>query len=190
MSDHPTPLPSYVRWTLFAGIVIAIISVGAAFVVVWFARGEILSLSSQLAGTADGYGALVPDKALVNERSEIRSLLVASTIVSYDQSLRTAALALATAILAIGFALFVMEVESAYKASGRVASGQAFKIEASSPGLLCFVMATILIVVVMARGVSIEHLTKADSQSASASSAPHNPADSAVQRNSDPGASQ
>ena len=64
--------------------------------------------------------------------------------VANKQTVVIVALAASFSLIAIGFALFVMGVEAAYTISGSNPTGR-LVIQASSPGLVCFILATLTI---------------------------------------------
>lgn len=63
------------------------------------------------------------------------------------QTMAVVAMAAGFGLLAIGFALFVMGIESAFQLSGSAGEIGGVVLKASSPGLLCFILAAIIFVV-------------------------------------------
>jgi hypothetical protein len=72
-------------------------------------------------------------------------------------------------MMAIGFALFVLGIESAYSLSGETGPSAKLALSSSSPGLVCFLLSTIIIVMAMTRSMEAslgERLSPTDDKQA------------------------
>lgn len=73
-----------------------------------------------------------------------------------QQALNVVALAVAFALMAVGFALFVMGAEGAFQLEGRHPSAGNVVAKATAPGLLCFVLSAGVVLVALRMHVEIE----------------------------------
>jgi len=137
----------WARRMTIAGLIIAAINVALGW---WMLirAGSVTPIVSP-DRFADSVQALRPDS--LAERSEVRSLLVTSFLVANDHAVAVVVLAFAFTMVALGFALFVMGVESAFEFQGGQSDFGSVAIRATAPGLICFVLATILLAFTISR---------------------------------------
>ena len=104
------------------------------------------------------------------------------------------AMAASFSLIALGFALFVMGFEAAYGVSGTSPAGSVV-IQATSPGLLCFVLAALVICFAITRRTDVRfapmELSKQSGQLVTServvpATSPSNPAPSATPKNDVP----
>jgi len=98
------------------------------------------------AATADANKLLFLNKVIEND--------VNHRNIANKQTAVIVAMAASFSLIAIGFALFVMGVEAAYTISGKNATAS-LVVGASSPGLLCFLLAAVVIGVAITRQTSV-----------------------------------
>lgn len=93
-------------------------------------------LDSQEGASANGYTLL---NRMVDAEIQIRT-------VQGTQTLCVVAMAGSFAMMAIGFALFVMGAEGAFQLEGQAPAGGNLVLKSTAPGILCFALAAIVLV--------------------------------------------
>jgi hypothetical protein len=137
------------------GVFICLLNMGAAwyliissnkFVVSPLVSGRATSATSEalkLTAAAD------PDKLIILDR------IVQSDVnhrnITNKQTAVMVAMGASFCLIAIGFALFVMGVEAAYAISGDSPTTGRLVIQATSPGLLCFILAAVVVCFALTR---------------------------------------
>ncbi len=71
------------------------------------------------------------------------------------QTLCVVAMAGAFAMMAIGFALFVMGAEGAFQLEGSAPTGGNLVLKSTTPGVLCFALATLILMVALYKQISL-----------------------------------
>ncbi|MEZ6242692.1 MAG: hypothetical protein R3B57_06570 [Phycisphaerales bacterium] len=84
------------------------------------------------------------------------NLLVQVRRVLNEQALNAVALGGATALLAIGFALFVIGIDGAFTVHGTAGTQGSVVLQGSAPGLLCFTLAAGLLALAMVRDTPLK----------------------------------
>lgn len=154
MSDTPTSIYSGLSqkarlWVLALGAAIAVLNLGAA----WYFSHETsqsLRLSSAdlapfkewLAG--QGHESLSPE-ARYDLSARALHIVAYSKAIANKQGLVLACFGAAFALGAIGFSLFVIGADGAFKASAGTSDKAKLVLSGTAPGLLCFVIGGLLV---------------------------------------------
>lgn len=148
-SDQKLQL-TWSRWIFAAGVLIFFANMAVCWSVAWTASSSIEeNLLKQLTDGADKASTIErAHSASANEAIFLNRLLEAAThikAVSNKQTMVVVAMAGGFSLMAIGFALFVMGIESAYsiKASGPELGS--LVIRSSAPGLVAFILAATIL---------------------------------------------
>jgi hypothetical protein len=142
------------RWSFAAGIVIFLINM----IVAWW----VVCTSKQFIATP------MPNAALASApsgRAPINQLIYASRIQELNVHLRAMAnqqttviigMASAFSFMAVGFALFVMGIRSAFSFSGEAGPNHRLVLSSASPGILCFVLSTGIMLFALSRPIALQ----------------------------------
>lgn len=141
------------------GVGICLLNMGAA----WFLiRSSNKFVMTGLIG--DSKSSSATNEVLNQARTATwEKLIFLDRIVEYDvnhrniankQTIVIVAMAASFSFVAIGFALFVMGVEAAYTISGN-SPKESLVIQATSPGLVCFLLAAIVVCVAITRRTEV-----------------------------------
>lgn len=151
--EDPPPAPSAMDKVLKPSVYLAILVFLLNMIGAWAVAGRStqvigrpLVMDGQRTAVAEAIGLAGSD----NQKTHvfINRLLDADTqarVIQSRQSVVVVAMSAAFALIAIGFALFVMGAEGAFKVQGQVADRGALVVKATAPGILCFVLATCVI---------------------------------------------
>jgi hypothetical protein len=136
-------------WVLAFGGLIALLNLGAAWYFS-FNVGETLQFSkNDMAVLGEWLKLPVVDALSENHKYDLsaRSLhaLVLSKVIANKQGLVLACFGAGFALASIGFSLFVIGADGAFKLSSEFGSNARFVLSGTAPGLLCFVLAALLI---------------------------------------------
>ncbi len=102
------------------------------------------SLALEKMSSADGNGHVFINHLVT---AELQLLTVQN-----QHTISVVAMSAAFALLAIGFALFVMGAEGAFKIAGKLSDGQNLVLKSTAPGLLCFFLSALLIYATLTHG--------------------------------------
>jgi hypothetical protein len=153
-------------WLVLIGVSICLLNMGAAWYLIILSNGFVVTgLVTGVPSATDKALTLIPT-------ADANELIVLDRIVQSDVNHRnlankqiavTVAMAASFCLVAIGFALFVMGVEAAYAISGSSPTG-GLVIQATSPGLLCFILAAVVVCFALARHSEVTYPPLAVSQ--------------------------
>lgn len=142
------------RWSFAAGIVIFLINM----VVAWW----VVCSSKQFIATPMPNAALA---SIPSGRGPINQLIFASRIEEINVHLRAMAnqqttviigMASAFSFVAVGFALFVMGIRSAFSFSGEAGPNHRLVLSSASPGILCFVLSAGIMIFALSRPIALQ----------------------------------
>jgi hypothetical protein len=138
-------------------VVLAVIVFLANMLVAWwltYASGQVVGRSLlHEEGSAAARVLDASPKASANTHVLLNRILDAELqlrTVQNRQTITIVAMSVAFALLAIGFALFVMGAEGAFKVEGQVADRGNLVVKATAPGLLCFLVAAFVVAMALA----------------------------------------
>ena len=155
-SDGKTALEKVGTASVYLAIVIFIFNMTGAWYMVVRSGGVVgralidptrptaSSLALEKMSGADGNGHVFLNHLLTAEL-QLRT-------VQNQQTLSVVVMSAAFALLAIGFALFVMGAEGAFKITGKISDGQNLVLKSTAPGLLCFILSALFIYATISRG--------------------------------------
>jgi len=151
MSDTKNS-PSLVERASGFSLRLAVLVFMANMVAAWWITGESTSvIGKPLVAeypTATSLAVNVAPEANANTHVLLNRLLNTELMLRAAQNRHTitvVALSVAFALVAIGFALFVMGAEGAFRFEGEVKDQGNLMVKATAPGLLCFVLAVIIV---------------------------------------------
>ena len=135
-------------WSVGLAVVVFLLNMAAAWYIVGDSTiliskplvGESTSAVSAVLAAAD---EATPNQMVLLNRVVDTELLLRT--IQNRQSLTVVSMCAAFALIAIGFALFVMGAEGAFSFSGEVKDRGTLVLQSASPGLLCFVLAAIIV---------------------------------------------
>lgn len=150
--ESANPAPSAIqsgsrRWPgLLVVIALLVFFVNMGFA--WY-----VTLNSIQTMRQQGIGALDQQKL---EPSQIRMLEIKfyEEVVKGRQLVLIVGMSTGFGMMAIGFALFVLGITSGYGITGETGSSVNLALTSSSPGLLCFLLSTAIMIVAMTRPMS------------------------------------
>lgn len=142
------------RWSFAAGIVIFLVNM----IVAWW----VVCSSKQFIATP------MPNAALASMpagRGPVNQLIFASRMEEINVHLRAMANQQTTVIIgmassfsfvAVGFALFVMGIRSAFSFSGAAGPNHRLVLSSTSPGILCFVLSAGIMLFALSRPIALQ----------------------------------
>ena len=142
------------RWSFAVGIVIFLLNM----IVAWW----VVCSSKQFIATPMPNAALA---AMPTGRGPINQLIFASRIEEINVHLRAMAnqqttviigMASAFSFVAVGFALFVMGIRSAFSFSGTAGPNHRLVLSSASPGILCFVLSAGIMLFALSRPIALQ----------------------------------
>jgi hypothetical protein len=164
------------------GVFVCLLNIGAAW---WLIQSSNKFVMTSLIG--DSKSPSATKEALIQAQAPTATwekLIFLDRIVENDLNHRNVAnkqtavivaMASSFSLVAIGFALFVMGVEAAYTISGTSPTTGNLVIQATSPGLACFVLAAIVTCVAITRQTEVSFSPMELSQNPSPESTPSLP---------------
>ncbi|MEM7193300.1 MAG: hypothetical protein AAF402_00025 [Pseudomonadota bacterium] len=150
--NEKTPTKTLVEKASGLSLILAVVVFMANMVAAWWITGESTDVigrplvSDQVTATS----IAMESAPLANANGHI----LLNRVINTELMLRAAqnrhtitvvALSVAFALVAIGFALFVMGAEGAFRLEGKVQDQGNLMVKATAPGLLCFVLAVIIV---------------------------------------------
>ena len=124
--DETSSMGRWSKYLTAVGVVIAVANMGAAWIMMWN-----ITLMGQLSNIKiSGRGHDTSIVALIANNQHMVNIL---------------GLAFSFALIAVGFSLFVMGIESAVQLKGEHKDFGGLALKTTSPGVVCFVLAAILI---------------------------------------------
>jgi hypothetical protein len=144
---------------VLCGVAIALLNMGIAWYVIWSSNAFVMTGLV----TKDNVSATSQAVSMITDATSDQ-LIVLNKLVEADvnhrliankQALIIAAMAASFSLVAVGFALFVMGVEAAYTISGKNPTGS-IVFQASSPGLICFLFAALIICFSVGQRMSVD----------------------------------
>ena len=141
---------SWTQWMVIAGIVIACANMGLGWKIMAESRPSRLTKTTSDAAThaAPVSAAEALPLAVRLHEANVDAVWRAAT---YQHAVTTVGLAFSFGLLAVGFALFVMGIESAFSVKGEYQELGTLALKATSPGVLCFILAALLIAITLLR---------------------------------------
>lgn len=138
------------------GILIAVANMGLGWKIIAESRPSKLSqLDTALSSTPVHKHSATPndvrDAVRLVARVHEANVDAVWRAASYQHAITTVGLAFSFGLLATGFALFVMGIESAFGFRGEHRDVGTLSLKATSPGILCFVLAAVLIAITLLR---------------------------------------
>jgi hypothetical protein len=151
-----SPRPSSIVLVII-GVIICLLNMGAAWTIIWSSDKSVMQglvskedsatkKALDLAGDSSGEKLIFLDRIVQNDLNHRN--------IANKQIAVIVAMAASFSLIAIGFALFVMGVEAAYTISGKSLTGS-LVIGATSLGLVCFLLAAIVIGIAITRRTEV-----------------------------------
>lgn len=151
-------LNRYGRGSVTAALTVFLLNMGGAWWLAWDATQAVnrplvgsdstaTSRAIDAAPTASANTHILLNRVMDNEL-QLRH-------VQNRQVLSVVAMAAAFALMAIGFALFVMGAEGAFQVEGGVSSKGNIILKATAPGLLCFLLSAVVLVMSLSDRVDV-----------------------------------
>lgn len=144
-------------------VTLAVIVFLANMVAAWWITGEsskvisrplIQDTSTAVSLAIDhSAGASANNHVLLNRVLDTELMLRAA---QNRHTITVVSLSVAFALVAIGFALFVMGAEGAFRLEGQVRGESNLMVKATAPGLLCFVLATVVVIFALLSRTELE----------------------------------
>lgn len=149
-SHPPSAIASASRrwpgWLVFSALLVFFVNMSVA----WYVTLVTTQTMRQQAGGA------VDVQGTKNADVENRTFPLDRIAVTSRQLLLVIGMSTGFGMMAIGFALFVLGIDSVYNVNAGTGPSATLSLSASSPGLLCFVLAAIIMIVAMTRSMTIE----------------------------------
>lgn len=183
LNPQEVSLPGAFRKLAVFGLFLALLNVLCVWLVVFDARNQLKTpLPSNIEKLMEKEFAEKSQKVDPN-RTAIVFLAMDISMMHYSVNNRynhiIIADGMAFALACFGFSLFVMGLESSYTLEAGGKGGTAIKIAASSPGLLCFILAVVIIIAGLQKDLSYSvkapHINEYNSEIATAKSNPQPP---------------
>ena len=144
-------------------VTLAVIVFLANMIAAWWITGESSKVISrpliQDTSTAvslaieNSHGATANNHVLLNRVLDTELMLRAA---QNRHTITVVSLSVAFALVAIGFALFVMGAEGAFRLEGKAGRESNLMVKATAPGLLCFVLATVVVIFALLSRTELE----------------------------------
>jgi hypothetical protein len=145
-------------WLIVCGLIISLLNMGAAWYLInssnKFVMTGLVSSGGTSATSEALKGAFFADADKLTFLNRVVENDVNHRNIANKQTTVIVAVAASFSLIALGFALFVMGFEAAYTISGN-SPGGSLVIQAASPGLLCFVLAALVICFAITRRTDV-----------------------------------
>ena len=142
-------LSRFGKWSVIGALVLFTINMGGAW---WLAAGAAESVARPL--VVEGEESVVSLVVDTSKDASANTFTLLNRMVDAEVQVRAAqnsqtlcvvAMAGGVAMMALGFALFVMGAEGSFKLEGEVKSGGSLMLKSTAPGIFCFFLAAVIL---------------------------------------------
>jgi hypothetical protein len=146
---------------VIAGLAIFLINIGLAW---WVTFSSNAIIGRPLLALHDGQPSAIAEALKQAPLAHPNAMFLLHRVVEAElyhrliankQMLLTVGMAMSFGMMAVGFALFVLGVQSAYSISGSAGPSTQAAITAASPGLLCFLLAAAIAIIALTRETNV-----------------------------------